>query len=92
LKGFCGGTDDIDHQVGVEQHGHVTAGDFMRSGAHAFDDEALQLCAGAQCVVKSRIGWDWRGQFVYSKAVPQIAEYTRALAKIAQGKKTPHWR
>lgn len=54
----------------------TTAGELMRSG-HAFGDEALQFCAEAQCVVKSRVGWDWRGQFVYSQAVPQtIAEYS----------------
>ena len=43
MKGFCGHTDDIDHQVGVGEHGHVTAGDLMRSGAHAFGDDALQF-------------------------------------------------
>ena len=65
----------------------------MTAGALAFGDEALQLCAGAQCVVKSRSGWDWQGQFVHSQAVLQtIAEYARALAKIAQGKKTLHRR
>jgi DNA-binding transcriptional ArsR family regulator len=33
------------------------------------------------------------GQFVYSKAVPEtIAAYSRALAKIARGKKTPRRR
>jgi ArsR family transcriptional regulator len=33
------------------------------------------------------------GQFVYSQTVPKtIAEYTRALAKIARGKKASHRR
>src|SRR3981189_1978132 len=34
------------------------------------------------------IAWHREGQFVYSEAVPEtIAAYTRALAKIAHGKK-----
>jgi hypothetical protein len=43
LNHFCGCTDDIDHQVGVGEHGDVATGDLHRIGAHTLRHEALQL-------------------------------------------------
>ncbi len=43
LNSFGGGTDDIDHQVGVGKHGHVAAGDFCRGGAHPLSNEPFHV-------------------------------------------------
>ena len=40
---FCGGTDYIDHQVGVGEHGDVAAGDLSHFGAHALSNEPFHV-------------------------------------------------
>src|SRR6267154_1925731 len=43
LNRFGGGTDDIDHRVGVGEHGNVAAGDLSHFGAHALRKEPFQI-------------------------------------------------
>jgi hypothetical protein len=38
LNGLCGGTENVDYDIGVGEHGNVAAVDRMRSGAHALGD------------------------------------------------------
>src|SRR5258705_3289039 len=43
LNSSCGGTDDIDHHVGVGEHGNVPAGDLRPDGAHTLSHEPLHV-------------------------------------------------
>src|SRR2546426_5971394 len=43
LNGACGGTDHVDHEGGLREHGDVAAVGLMDGGAHPLRDEALQL-------------------------------------------------
>src|SRR5260370_24758285 len=47
--GVCGGTDHVDHKLGIGQHRYVAAVDLVNGGAHTFRDKALQL--GLHCAV-----------------------------------------
>jgi len=39
----CGGTDDVNHELGVRQHRDVAAVNLVGSGAHTLRHKALQL-------------------------------------------------
>src|SRR6476620_11097306 len=43
LLGLRGGTNYIEHDVRFGKHGDVTALNFIRAGAHALGEEALQI-------------------------------------------------
>jgi ArsR family transcriptional regulator, arsenate/arsenite/antimonite-responsive transcriptional repressor len=69
---------------------HMNCGEIvsMRGVAPATVSHHLKILSEARLIACRR-----EGQFVYSQAVPEtIAAYTRALAKIAHGKKAarPH--
>ncbi|HEY4904522.1 MAG TPA: hypothetical protein VIH89_13700 [Candidatus Sulfotelmatobacter sp.] len=40
---ICGGTDYINHQVGVGEHGNVAAGDLSHFGAHPLGNEPFHV-------------------------------------------------
>jgi ArsR family transcriptional regulator len=67
---------------------HMNCGEIvsMRGVAPATVSHHLKILSEARLIACRR-----EGQFVYSRAVPEtIAAYTRALAKIAHGKKSAH--
>jgi hypothetical protein len=47
--GVCGGTDHVDHKLGIGQHRYVAAVDLVNGAAHTFRHKALQL--GLHCAV-----------------------------------------
>ena len=69
----------------ISANKHMTCGDIvsMRGVTPATVSHHLKILSEAGLITCSR-----EGQFVHSQAVPEtIAAYTRALAKIARGKK-----
>jgi ArsR family transcriptional regulator len=70
----------------ISRTGHMSCGEIvaMRGVTPATVSHHLKVLSEAGLIVCRR-----EGQFVYSEAVPETVEdYTRALAKIAQGKKS----
>lgn len=70
----------------ISRTGHMSCGEIvaMRGVTPATVSHHLKVLSEAGLIVCRR-----EGQFVYSEAVPEtVEEYTRALAKIAQGKKS----
>lgn len=71
----------------ISATGHMNCGEIvsMRGLTPATVSHHLKILSEAGLIACRR-----EGQFVYSEAVPEtIAAYSRALAKIANGKKTP---
>ena len=69
----------------ISASNHMTCSEIvsMRGVTPATVSHHLKILKGARLIACRR-----EGQFVYSQAVPEtIASYTRALAKIAHGKK-----
>jgi ArsR family transcriptional regulator len=69
---------------------HMNCGEIvsMRGVTPATVSHHLKILSEAALIACSR-----EGQFVYSQAVPETIEaYTRALTKIASGKRTPRRR
>lgn len=74
----------------ISANGQMNCGEIvsLRNVAPATVSHHLKILSEAGLIVCRR-----EGQFVYSQAVPKaIAAYTRTLAKIAGGKKTPRSR
>ena len=72
----------------ISASGHMNCGQLvsMRGVTPATVSHHLRILSEARLITCRR-----QGQFVYSEAVPETVEsYTRALAKIARGTKTPH--
>jgi ArsR family transcriptional regulator, arsenate/arsenite/antimonite-responsive transcriptional repressor len=70
----------------ISRTGHMNCGEIvaMRGVTPATVSHHLKVLSEAGLIVCRR-----EGQFVYSEVVPEtVKEYTRALEKIAQGKKS----
>lgn len=51
MNGFCGGTDHVEHQVGMGKHGDVAAVERIGGGAHALRYEAFKIRVDGAIVV-----------------------------------------
>ena len=74
----------------ISKSGHMNCGEIvsMRGVTPATVSHHLKILSEAALIACRR-----EGQFVYSQAVPEtIKAYTRALARITNGKKSPHRR
>src|SRR5260370_18892160 len=74
----------------ISRNGHMNCGEIvsMRGVTPATVSHHLKILSEAGLIACRR-----EGQFVYSQAVPETIEaYTRALTKIASGKKSAHRR
>jgi hypothetical protein len=52
---FCGGTDYIDHHVGVGEHSDVAAGDLRRASAHPLGNEPLHVRVDGAVVLRDNV-------------------------------------
>src|SRR5580700_9821214 len=93
LNSLCGGTDYIDHHVGVGEHRDVAAGDLRRGGAHTLREEALQIGMHSVVVLADDVpAWlrlpsgppDFRVEQVWNRhALSRPNEFLLLLRKIS---------